>query len=195
MEFVFHLDVQKILETDQTADLDNLVKTGLDALAGPSGMFFDDSQVQCIQSYWLDSQTDWFEITITGSPDEFVIKPQIFYEMPDGLYYPQGPRSWTNEGVVKTEPIFIWTILTQWEYMISQKQKLRHKIRQDGYDKLKAYHYSYLVAPIQRGYHKSRVIEFECFKRKEWQSERLAWVDANPTATPSVALDFIKAAI
>jgi hypothetical protein len=86
LEITLHVDVQTVLETDEAADLDNYAKAILDGLKGPSGIMIDDTQVQALTISWIDGYgPPAFTIAAKGSPDEFVLKPQEFYEMPDGL--------------------------------------------------------------------------------------------------------------
>ena len=77
VEITLHLDVQKVLETSETADLDNYAKSILDGLKGPAGVLFDDTQVQTLIISWLDtlSQGPHFDVSISGSPDDFMLKP------------------------------------------------------------------------------------------------------------------------
>jgi Holliday junction resolvase RusA-like endonuclease len=97
LEITLHLDVQTVLETDETADLDNYAKAILDILKGPKGIMIDDTQVQSLTINWIDGYGEpSFEIAARGSPDDFVLKPQEFYEMPDKLWYPHGRVLWTT---------------------------------------------------------------------------------------------------
>ncbi len=101
LDIALHLDVQTVLETDVTADVDNYAKAVLDGLKSPHGILFDDTQVQALNVHWLDSYSrdkSYFTISISGSPDDFMLKPVEFYEMPDGLWYPHGRLMWSNGG-------------------------------------------------------------------------------------------------
>ena len=99
LEITLHLDVQTILETSDTADLDNYAKAILDGLKGPEGIMLDDTQVQALVISWLDGYgKPSFTIETKASPDYFVIKPVEFYEMPDGLWYPHSRAVWSNGG-------------------------------------------------------------------------------------------------
>ena len=57
LEITPHLDVQTVIETSETADLDNYAKAILDGLKGPQGIMFDDTQVQSLAISWLDGCT------------------------------------------------------------------------------------------------------------------------------------------
>ncbi len=101
LEIMLHMDVQTVLETSETADLDNYAKTILDGLKGPRGILLDDSQVQTLIISWNSNQgadQPYFDVVISSSPDDFMLKPVEFYEMPDGLWYPHGRRMWSNGG-------------------------------------------------------------------------------------------------
>jgi hypothetical protein len=99
LEITLYLDVQTILETSDTADLDNYAKAILDGLKGPQGIMLDDTQVQSLVISWLDGYgKPSFTIETKASPDDFVIKPVEFYEMPDGLWYPHSRLVWSNGG-------------------------------------------------------------------------------------------------
>lgn len=58
LEITLHLDVQTVLETSDTADLDNYAKAIHDGLKGPRGIMFDDTQVQALVIPWLDGYGD-----------------------------------------------------------------------------------------------------------------------------------------
>ncbi len=99
LEITLHLDVQTVLETSETADLDNYAKAILDGLKGPKGIMFDDTQVQALAISWLDGYGEpSFTVEAKSSPDEFMLKPIEFYEMPDGLWYPHGRYVWSEGG-------------------------------------------------------------------------------------------------
>jgi Holliday junction resolvase RusA-like endonuclease len=99
LEIILYLDVQNVLETSDTADLDNYAKAILDGLKGPDGIMFDDTQVQALCISWLDGYEEpKFTVQAKGAPDDFVLKPTEFYEMPDGLWYPHGRFVWSDGG-------------------------------------------------------------------------------------------------
>ena len=72
--FTLHMDVQTVLETSDTADIDNHAKGLLDCLRRTNGIMIDDTQVQALSISWLDSAETFFDVEIRGSPDEFLLK-------------------------------------------------------------------------------------------------------------------------
>lgn len=74
LDIVLHLDVQTVLETSDTADLDNYAKAILDGLKGPRGIMFDDTQVQALAISWLDGYGDpSFTVSAKSSPDDLYL--------------------------------------------------------------------------------------------------------------------------
>jgi len=91
--------VQDILETSETADLDNYAKAILDGLKGPGGIMFNDTQVQSLGLSWLDTyDAPYFTVEARSSPDDFILKPVEFFEMPDRLGYPHSKLLWDQDG-------------------------------------------------------------------------------------------------
>jgi hypothetical protein len=126
LEITLHVDVQTVLETDEAADLDNYAKAILDGLKGPSGIMIDDTQVQALTISWIDGYgAPAFTITAKGSPDEFVLKPQEFYEMPDGLWYPHGRYLWSQGGSEPCDDFNHFVGLSIMELMSSTKRRAR----------------------------------------------------------------------
>jgi hypothetical protein len=98
LEITLHLDVQTVLETSETADLDNYAKSILDGLKGPDGILLDDSQVQTLIISYLNTYRDppFFDVAISSGPDDFILKPVAFYEMPGRLWHAHGRNMWTD---------------------------------------------------------------------------------------------------
>ena len=142
LDIVLHLDVQTVLETDETADVDNYAKAILDGLKGPNGILLDDTQVQALTIYWLDSygrDQTYFEVSVSSSPDDFMLKPIEFYEMPDGLWYPHSRRMWSDGGQEDQSDRNHYAGLLILEMMSSVKRDARHLLRKSGMDRLSAY--------------------------------------------------------
>jgi len=183
VEIQLYLDVQKIIETSETADLDNFAKSILDGIKGMKGLLIDDSQVQSLNISWLDSiaaDTPQFEVKISSSPDSFIPKPTTFYEMADGLWCPLSDYAW-NEGefqkISKRERFFI---LLHEDQMRSTNRKLRHKLRQRGFTTPKAFQFANRFASGFRGFHKSRIDpEFAMLGRSQWISDFEVWHSKN----------------
>ncbi len=179
LDIVLHLDVQTVLETDETADVDNYAKAILDGLKGPSGILFDDTQVQALTVYWLDSygrDRTYFEVSVSSSPDDFLLKPVEFYEMPDGLWYPCGRRMWSDGGHEDQSDRNHYAGLLILEMMSSVKRKGRDLFRKSGMDRLRAYQKSMYVSSSARGFHRSRIDDgFPRHTRREWRAAFERW--------------------
>lgn len=183
LEITLHLDVQTVLETSATADLDNYAKAILDGLKGPQGIMFDDTQVQSLAISWLDGYGDAaFTVAAKGSPDDFVLKPVAFYEMPDGLWYPHGRVVWSNGGQEPLTEKNHFVGLSIIELMSSVKKRARAELRKAGADQLRAYQQGHYVSSLARGFHHSRLSDsgFLFHGRKEWQAVRETWKENNP---------------
>jgi len=183
LEITLHLDVQTILETSETADLDNYAKAILDGLKGPEGIMLDDTQVQALVISWLDGYgKPSFTIETKASPDDFVIKPVEFYEMPDGLWYPHSRAVWSNGGEELLSDKAYFADLSIVELMSSVKKRARAEMRRAGYDRLRAFQRSRYVSLLARGFHRSRIAEsgFSAHSLKEWQEARGVWKRNHP---------------
>jgi hypothetical protein len=171
-----------VLETDEAADLDNYAKAILDGLKGPSGIMIDDTQVQALTISWIDGYgPPAFTITAKGSPDEFVLKPQEFYEMPDGLWYPHGRYLWSQGGSEPCDDFNRFVGLSIMELMSSTKRRARAEMRKVGADRLRAYQQAMYLSNSARGFHRSRIEGgFPMHNRRDWQEERTRWAATDP---------------
>lgn len=184
LTITLYLDVQSVLETDETADLDNYAKSLLDALKGDNGLLIDDNQVQALSISWIDSAETCFEVEIRGAPDDFVLKPLKLYEMPDGLWYPHSTRLWTDGAAADAgEKNFNTGLLINEKFAALQKG-VRHKMRTAGLDRLRTYQNGRYLANAMRGFHKSRVIDsgFELIPKAAWKPTIESWIDQDPFA-------------
>ncbi|GEM_PF-1449161 len=190
LDIVLYLDVQTILETDETADVDNYSKAISDALKGPDGLYFDDTQIQALSIYWLDCygrDKAHFEISISGSPDDFVLKPVEFYEMPDGLWYPLCRQMWADGAVDEQSDRNHYAGLLTFEMMSRVKKGARHLFRQRGMDRLRAYQQSLYLACSARGFHRSRIDDaFATHTLRSWQAEYQEWRRENSHEIKSI---------
>lgn len=177
LEITLHVDVQTTLETDETADLDNYAKAILDGLKGPNGIMIDDTQVQSLTIGWIDGYgAPSFEIVARGSPDDFVLKPQEFYEMPDRLWYPHGRLLWTEGRAEKLSDFNHYAGLSIIEKMSSLQKRVRTEARNVGENRLRAYQIGRYVSTSARGFHHTRIVgDFPIHSRREWQAERAQW--------------------
>lgn len=182
LEITLHVDVQTVLETDEAADLDNYAKAILDGLKGPHGIMIDDTQVQALTISWIDGyEPPAFTIAAKGSPDEFILKPQEFYEMPDGLWYPHGRYLWSQGGSEPCDDFNHFVGLSIMELMSSTKRRARAEMRKVGTDRLRAYQQAMYLSNSARGFHRSRIEnEFPMHNRRDWKEERARWAATDP---------------
>lgn len=172
-----YMDVQKILETSETADIDNYAKGLLDCLRGANGIMIDDTQVQALTISWLDSHETYFDVEIKGSPDDFLLQPVELYEMADGLWYPLSRQVWDN-GQTKDQGEFsLLAGLLATDTMAGVMKGVRKQLRSAGLDRLQVFQESQRYATSARGFHKSRIADagFPLHERKEWQASLPAW--------------------
>jgi len=179
LEITLHLDVQTVLETSDTADLDNYAKSIIDGLKGPTGIVLDDSQIQALVISYRDNygrNGPFFDVEITASPDEFILKPVSFYEMPDRLWYPASRLAWTD-GEAKELPedqLYISLFMTR--EMSVVKIRSRHRLRELGFSRLAAYKQLIPIIMSVRGFHKGRIdSSFPILDLKTWQTNFAAW--------------------
>ena len=179
LEITLYLDIQTVLETSETADLDNYTKSILDGLKGPDGILFDDTQVQTLIISYLNSygrDSPYFDVALSAAPDDFAVKPVSFYEMPDRLWYPHGVSMWTDGGIDEQPDDLHYLGLLILEAMSSVKANTRHLLRQMGMDRLGAYQRALPLSSSARGFHRSRIDPgFEMFDRKSWRAQFEAW--------------------
>jgi hypothetical protein len=183
LTITLHLDVQTVLETSETADLDNYAKAILDGLKGPNGIMFDDTQVQALTLSWLDGYGEpSFTVETRGSIDDFVVKPIEFYEMPDGLWYPHGKFVWSEraETCLSNRDYFLGLSILEMTSAI--KTRAQAELRKARLDRRRAYQQSKYVSSLDRGFHRSRIDDagFVIHPRLEWQEERRKWRADNP---------------
>jgi hypothetical protein len=188
IEITLHLDVQDILETSETADLDNYAKAILDGLKGPGGIMFDDTQVQSLGLSWLDTyDAPYFTVEARSSPDDFVLKPVEFFEMPDRLWYPHSKLLWDQNGPKAASERDHYFDLCLTEMMSSTKKRFRMALRSAGQNRLRAYQNSNPLTSAKRGYHKSRIDPgFTMHALRDWQRDREAWRTANAEAVKGI---------
>lgn len=176
------LDVQTVLETSETADVDNYAKSILDALKGPEGIIIDDTQVQALTISWIDSHETYFEVEVRGTVDDFFTKPLRFFEMPDGLFYPQPTHAWHPAGPKPYTELDHFGGLTITEMMAGGKRHMRHVLRQAGQTRLQASRNSTYFETQLRGFHRSRLADsgYELVSSREWRAARAAWAEKEP---------------
>ncbi len=174
-EWDLYLDQQKRLETPELADLDNYAKLLCDAIKGPSGILIDDAQIQKLSVIWIDTpEPPHFTLKLRPNVlDEFVLKPIILYEMPDGLFYPVPSKTLEDGTPTDLPEDDLRAILSSLYELTWAKRHIRHVLRQQGVRPQKAFRDSLHLGPILTGFHKSRT-EQTGFARREladWKSE------------------------
>ncbi|MFY1659358.1 hypothetical protein [Micromonospora sp. WMMD1274] len=161
------LDEQDRWESPGGADVDNFAKLLNDAVKGPDGLLFDDSQVQRLEIAWLSAdEGEYFELTVHCGMEEFVSRPASLYEMGDGLWYP-------IQDEVMADPTAKVMVLPRLDYLTVRTKRLRHLLRQGGLLRREAFREARVVQPIARGFHFSRIAEsgFPLVPRREWQAQ------------------------
>jgi hypothetical protein len=160
---------------------------------------FDDTQVQSLAISWLDTYDDpSFTVVAKSSPDDFLLKPIEFYEMPDGLWYPQGRFVWSNGGKdpLPNKDHFIG--LSILEMMSSVKKRGRDALRRAGSNRPQAYQKGHYFSSLAWGFHRSRVSDggFPLHPRKEWQAAREAFKGSDASAMKEIeeALSSVRSA-
>ncbi|MFV8752547.1 RusA family crossover junction endodeoxyribonuclease [Nannocystaceae bacterium ST9] len=89
LEWLVHERVR--YESDEGADVDNILKPTLDALSGPKGILIDDCQVQSVASHWIDWNCDMQQLNIRlrHAPDAFMSRvPMALVDLGRNLYMP-----------------------------------------------------------------------------------------------------------
>lgn len=182
LNITLFLDLQSVLETSETADVDNYAKSLLDALKGPEGIIIDDTQVQSLTVSWIDSHETYFEVEARASPDDFLQKPLKLYEMSQGLYYPVSSYTWKSGTREAVSEQGIWGGLLIADVVSSFEKSTRHAFRKLGRDRLGAYRESKYFAGQLRGFHKSRASDsgFDCVELKSWREDFEAWAALHP---------------
>ena len=138
---------------------------------------FDDTQVQSLGLSWLDTHDEsYFTVDARSSPDDFIMKPVEFYEMPNGLWFPHSNTLWNDGNPMAAGELNHYRDLTISEVMSGANKQLRHKLRTAGNNRLQAYQTSRRISSNKRGYHRSRIEGFVQHPRGEWQARRQEWL-------------------
>lgn len=161
IDITLYFEERKRFESLELGDLDNYAKSICDCLKGPKGLLIDDSQVQALSIIWIDTVgNEYFEIRMRGHPDEFIMKPIEFYEMPDHLFYPVSNKSWTIDGVRDISSDEKESLLALLYGMIRNGSNFRNKLVKVGVSISQAFQQSRAVMPILRGFHEGRIVDW-----------------------------------
>jgi len=165
-----YLNEGRRYETPESADIDNYAKLICDCLKGSKGILIDDIQIQHLSISWFDTiDEEYFEVTIQGRPDDFIMKDVEFYEMPNRMYYPISNKVWTINGVKEFEErLKMVGILCESLRLLG---KVRHQLHQEGLQGETAYYEYMKYHPIIRGFNKNRILEsgYKLQTMAEWQ--------------------------
>ena len=159
VSWVLFLDEEQRRRTDRYADCDNYVKTLNDAIKGPEGIIIDDTQIQALHVSWVDAHdSEYFELTIEGRPDEVMHGVTGLYEMPDGLFYP------ANEAAQYFLPAVD-------RVMRDADELLRRIDPESKLSRAEKWNLRKFIDPGALGYHKSRIIDsgFPVYELEEWR--------------------------
>lgn len=159
LEMQWYIHEQDRYETDSPPDVDNIIKPLQDALCGPEGILIDDTQIQEVCCYWIDSYTRNQKIVISVKffPDEWKSKRGlIFVHLGKGLCMP----------INETLPPKICNMsLDTFEKMLHSRNELISK----GVD----YYTAREVMSVQRVFHKSRLSRFRVIEINEFRKSLL----------------------
>jgi hypothetical protein len=78
-------------ESDQSPDLDNILKPIMDAISGPDGVIVDDCQVQSISCQWIDrrGRDEKVSVLLEYDPEHWLRKEGLrFIHVSQGLCFP-----------------------------------------------------------------------------------------------------------
>jgi len=143
VEIEWTVHEQARYESDETPDVDNIIKPILDALSGPDGILINDCQVQAVSCHWVDwtRSEQQVQIRIRFFSDEWCRKaPLMFVHLGRGLCMPLS-EDLPNEAL----EIF----LDCFENMLP----VREKLLDIGAD----YYAAQGVMSVQRVFHRSRL--------------------------------------
>lgn len=150
LTITWHIHEELRYEKDSTADLDNIVKPLLDALSGKDGIMIDDNQVQAIDCLWLDSyqrDVQFLEVEVKSLLREnYIEKEDLYFINFDNLCLPISLKEKENRKE------FLLRCVSVWEMMINY----RNKALKEGV----SYYDAKGILPIQRIFHKSRILDF-----------------------------------
>ncbi|PWH86757.1 RusA family crossover junction endodeoxyribonuclease [Brumimicrobium oceani] len=145
IEIQWEVHEQERYENPNSPDIDNILKVILDSLSSSNGVIIDDCQVQAVASHWIDSYSGSHKINISIKyhPEEYTTKNNlVFVHLGENLYFPMHSNHPLNVKLIMTE---------QLERMMILRDKL--------VSETKDYYQANQIIPIQRVFHKSRVVD------------------------------------
>lgn len=167
IEIVWHINEDERYETDETADVDNIIKPILDALSGSDGIIIDDCQVQYISCHWVSRffEEEHIAITIKHEPDAWYPKNSLaFVQLHKALCMPVN---------LNLPAQALRVMIDVFQYQLATREKLLAM----GHD----YEEARLVMSIQRVFHRTRVGGFQVFDIEGL----LRWLEKQQSIQPS----------
>ncbi len=131
-------------ESDHGADVNNILKPTLDALAGPQGILIDDCQVQSITASWIDwthENQQQLTIRLHHLADEFMPRNSLaFVSLGENLFMPVNTE--LPPGARAAVAAHLTSVMSASRSLVTP-----------GAD----FHASRSIMPIQRVFHRSRL--------------------------------------
>jgi Holliday junction resolvase RusA-like endonuclease len=81
VKIAWFINPEERYESDDSADIDNILKPIIDALSGPEGIMVNDCQVQCLTCLWVDRDNapERIQVDIEYEPDAYLRKDGIMF--------------------------------------------------------------------------------------------------------------------
>lgn len=159
---------QSRYESDRKADIDNILKPLIDSLTGPQGLIVDDTLIQSLHCSWLGHvpDKDILEVRISSVKSESISEiafergSLVFVEVDKHLYFP----------IDDSLPSEFRTNILQ---LMDKRIHTRDEIR----TLTDSYHAAQSVMPLQRLFHRSRIVRFPNFTASEYAARLEATKD------------------
>lgn len=153
------MNEQSRYESDRKADIDNIIKPLFDSLCGPDGLLVDDTLIQSYYCGWLDHtlDNDVLHVRIASVTSESISEVSmdrdslIFVEVNENLFFPLDDSLSGEIRRVMLEAIVA-----------------RFPMRDRIHELTGSYDIAKRIMPVQRIFHKSRVVRFPHFGLAEY---------------------------
>ena len=141
------INEERRYESDESPDIDNVLKPALDCLSGVNRILIDDNQVQFISCQWIDTLGPEKCLIEIELPSGSAIKKSdiVFIHLGNQRYLPLGAKGW---------PKSAHNILGEHLQRLIRNRDLLEK---EGFQ----YHHIKPLMPIQRVFHRTRISGFE----------------------------------
>lgn len=147
VKITWFINPEEKYESDDPADVDNIVKPILDALSGPEGILVNDCQVQHLMCSWVDRDNtpERIQIDIEYEPDSYCRKDGIlFVQIQNALCIP-------INGNMSPDAIKVLLDVLEMQVQTRDAMVKRGSRVEDARG----------VLSIQRFFHRTRVSEFK----------------------------------